>query len=177
MNTLITLGTFAGYFYSAAVTFLPQAFADLGVGTHVYFDTAVMIVSLHRAGAPARSTRLAARPQTPSANSWACSPERLASGATVVPSTFLLATWRLANWYWSGPGEKVPVDGDITEGGSTLDESMLTGESLPLDKNVGDKVFGGTLNSTGVFTMRAGRVGRDTVLAQIVRLVEEGAGF
>lgn len=175
MNTLITLGTFAGYFYSAAVAFLPQAFVDLGVGTHVYFDTAVMIVAFIVLG---RLLEARARGQTSDAirklmGLQARTARVWRDGSTVDIPVGDVAVGELV---LVRPGEKVPVDGDITEGGSTLDESMLTGESLPLDKNVGDKVFGGTLNSTGVFTMRAGRVGRDTVLAQIVRLVEEAQG-
>ena len=74
------------------------------------------------------------------------------------------------------PGEKVPVDGVVTEGRSALDESMLTGESLPVEKEPGDTVIGATLNKTGSFVFRATKVGRDTTLAQIVRLVEEAQG-
>src|SRR5205823_7889752 len=74
------------------------------------------------------------------------------------------------------PGEKVPVDGAIVEGHSALDESMLTGESLPVEKGPGDQVIGATLNKSGSFIFRATRVGRDTTLAQIVRLVEEAQG-
>ena len=74
------------------------------------------------------------------------------------------------------PGEKVPVDGRIVEGESTLDVSMLTGESLPVSKSVGDEVFGATLNKTGSFTLLATGVGKDTVLAQIIRLVQEAQG-
>ena len=175
MSTLIALGTSAAYVYSTAVTFLPQAFTDLGVGTHVYFDTAVMILALIVLG---RLLEARARGQTSDAI-------RKLMGLQVRTAR----VWRdgnavdipvgdvaIGDLVLVRPGEKVPVDGNITQGGSTLDESMLTGESLPLDKAVGDAVFGGTLNRTGSFTMRAERVGRDTVLAQIVRLVEEAQG-
>ena len=75
------------------------------------------------------------------------------------------------------PGEKVPVDGEIVEGASALDESMLTGESLPVEKSIGDQVIGATINKTGSFVFRATKVGKDTTLAQIVRLVEEAQGL
>ena len=175
MSTLIALGTSAAYLYSAAVTFLPQAFSRLGVGTHVYFDTAAMILTLIILG---RLLEARARGQTSEAirklmGLQARTARVWRGGETVdVP----VAEVAIGDLVLVRPGEKVPVDGDITEGRPTLDESMLTGESLPLDKNAGDSVFGATLNRTGSFTMRATRVGRDTVLAQIVRLVEEAQG-
>ena len=175
MSTLIALGTSAAYLYSAAVTFLPQAFSRLGVGTHVYFDTAVMILTLIIVG---RLLEARARGQTSEAirklmGLQARTARVWRGGETVdIP----VADVTIGDLVLVRPGEKVPVDGDIAEGRPTLDESMLTGESLPLDKSAGDSVFGATLNKTGSFTLRATRVGRDTVLAQIVRLVEEAQG-
>ena len=175
MSTLIALGTSAAYVYSTAVTFLPQVFSDLGVGTHVYFDTAVMILALIVLG---RLLEARARGQTSEAirklmGLQARTARVWRDGNTVDIPVGAVA---IGDLVLVRPGEKVPVDGDITQGGSALDESMLTGESLPLDKSVGDAVFGGTLNRTGSFTMRAERVGGETVLAQIVRLVEEAQG-
>ena len=175
MSTLIALGTSAAYLYSAAVAFLPQAFSRLGVGTHVYFDTAVMILALIVLG---RLLEARARGQTSEAirklmGLQARTARVWRDGETVdIPVQDVMVD----DFVLVRPGEKVPVDGVITEGHSTLDESMLTGESLPLDKAAGDPVFGATLNKTGGFTMRAMRVGRDTALAQIVRLVEEAQG-
>ena len=175
MSTLIALGTSAAYLYSAAVAFLPQAFIGLGVGTHVYFDTAVMILTLIILG---RLLEARARGQTSEAirklmGLQARTARVWRGGETVdIPVREVV----IDDLVLVRPGEKVPVDGVITEGHSTLDESMLTGESLPLDKAAGDPVFGATLNRTGGFTLRATRVGRDTVLAQIVRLVEEAQG-
>ena len=175
MSTLIALGTSAAYLYSAAVTFLPQAFSRLGIGTHVYFDTAVMILALVILG---RLLEARARGQTSEAirklmGLQARTARVWRHGETVDIPVQDVAVDDLV---LVRPGEKVPVDGVITEGHSALDESMLTGESLPLDKTPGDSVFGATLNKTGSFTMRATRVGRDTVLAQIVQLVEEAQG-
>ena len=175
MSTLIALGTSAAYAYSAAVTLFPQTFIDLGVGTHVYFDTAVMIIALIVLG---RLLEARARGQTSDAirklmGLQARTARVWRNGNAVdIP----VAEVAIGDLVLVRPGEKVPVDGAITKGGSALDESMLTGESLPLDKTVGDAVFGGTLNKTGSFTMRAERVGRDTVLAQIVQLVEDAQG-
>ena len=175
MSTLVALGTSAAYLYSAAVTFLPQAFSRLGVGTHVYFDTAVMILALIILG---RLLEARARGQTSEAirklMGLRARTARVWRGGTTVDIP--VRDVASGDLVLVRPGEKVPVDGLITEGHSTLDESMLTGESLPLDKTPGDPVFGATLNKTGSFTMRATRVGRDTVLAQIVRLVEEAQG-
>src|SRR5262249_22671895 len=83
---------------------------------------------------------------------------------------------RLGDLILVRPGEKVPVDGEIVEGRSTLDESMVTGESIPVTKAAGDTVIGATINQTGAFRFRATRVGQDTMLAQIIRLVEEAQG-
>ena len=175
MSTLIALGTSAAYLYSAAVAFLPGAFSRLGVGTHVYFDTAVMILALIVLG---RLLEARARGQTSEAirklmGLQARTARVWRDGETVdIP----VQDVAIGDLVLVRPGEKVPVDGAIAEGHSTLDESMLTGESLPVDRAAGDSVFGATLNKTGSFTMRATRVGRDTVLAQIVRLVEEAQG-
>lgn len=175
MSTLIALGTSAAYAYSAAVAFLPQAFTALGVGTQVYFDTAVMILALIVLG---RLLEARARGQTSEAirklMGLQARTARVWRGGNTVDIP--VGDVAVGDLVLVRPGEKVPVDGDITEGRSALDESMLTGESLPLDKTVGDAVFGGTLNRTGSFTLRAERVGRETVLAQIVRLVEEAQG-
>ena len=175
MSTLIALGTTAAYAYSAAVAFLPQAFIDLGVGTHVYFDTAVMILALIVLG---RLLEARARGQTSEAIRKLMGLQARTARVWRGANTVDIPAGEVAHGdlVLVRPGENVPVDGDVTDGGSTLDESMLTGESLPVDKTVGDAVFGGTLNRTGSFTLRAERVGRDTVLAQIVRLVEEAQG-
>ena len=175
MSTLIALGTSAAYAYSAVVAFLPQAFTALGVGTHVYFDTAVMILALIVLG---RLLEARARGQTSEAirrlMGLQARTARVWRGGNTVDIP--VGDVAVGDLVLVRPGEKVPVDGDITEGRSALDESMLTGESLPLDKTVADAVFGGTLNRTGSFTLRAERVGSETVLAQIVRLVEEAQG-
>jgi Cu+-exporting ATPase len=178
MNTLIAVGTSAAYFYSAAVTLFPDAFeAAVGVGfsLDVYFETAAMIIALILVG---RYLEARAKGKTSEALKkliglqaktasviregveWDIPVEDVVTGDLVVVR----------------PGEKVPVDGIVIEGRSSVDESMLTGEPIPVEKGPSDEVIGATINKTGSFQFRATKVGRDTALAQIVRLVEEAQG-
>ncbi|HYN69379.1 MAG TPA: heavy metal translocating P-type ATPase, partial [Candidatus Eisenbacteria bacterium] len=174
MNTLIALGTSAAYLYSLAATLAPGAFVDSGE-PDVYFDTAAVIIALILLG---RLLEARAKAGTTTAikkliGLRARTARVIRDGAEielpveeVMPGDEVIVR----------PGEKVAVDGQIVEGNSTLDESMLTGESVPVDKGPGDGVIGATINRAGSFTFRATRVGRDTALAQIVRLVEEAQG-
>jgi P-type Cu+ transporter len=168
MDTLIALGSSAAFFYSAGLL----AFNLAG---HVYFETAAVIIALILVGkyleARAKSQTSAAiraliglQPKT----------ARVLRGGVEVEA--LLAEVRVGDIVIVRPGEKVPVDGVITSGQSSLDESMLTGESMPVQKQVGDAVIGATLNRTGSFQFRAMRVGKDTALSQIVKLVQEAQG-
>src|SRR4051812_3288743 len=168
MDTLIALGSSAAFFYSAGLL----AFNLPG---HVYFETAAVIIVLILVGkyleARAKSQTGAAiraliglQPKT----------ARVLRGGVEVEAS--LSDVRVGDIVVVRPGEKVPVDGMITSGQSSLDESMLTGESMPVQKRVGDAVIGATLNRTGSFQFRATRVGKDTALAQIVKLVQEAQG-
>lgn len=176
MNTLIALGTSAAYLYSVVMTFLPGLFATHhGMEAHVYYETAVVIITLIMLGrlleARARSQTSIAiralmglRPRT----ARVIRNHRMQEIPVESVKTGELLVVR--------PGEQVPVDGRIVEGHSSIDASMLTGESLPVDKAAGDEVFGATLNTTGSFTLLATGVGSQTVLAQIIRLVQEAQG-
>ncbi|GIX47182.1 MAG: haloacid dehalogenase [Candidatus Tectimicrobiota bacterium] len=175
MNTLIAIGTSAAYAYSLAVTLAPGLFARLGLGTHVYYDTAAIIITLIILG---RLLEARARGQTSAAirklmGLRAKTARVLRDGQEV---DLPVEAVQIGDLVRVRPGEKIPVDGVIVEGHSAIDESMLTGESLPVDKGPGDEVFGATLNKTGSFTLRATRVGKETVLAQIIKLVEEAQG-
>lgn len=175
MNTLIAIGTSAAFFYSLAATLMPELFMQLGFGTHVYFDTAVMIITLIILG---RLLEARARGETSEAIR-----KLMGMGAKTArvvrhgrEQDIPIQEVVIDDLVRVRPGEKVPVDGTIIEGQSTLDESMLTGESIPVDKGPDDDIFGATLNKTGSFTFRATRIGKDTVLAQIIKMVEEAQG-
>jgi Cu+-exporting ATPase len=168
MDTLIALGSSAAYFYSLAILLS-------GAPGHVYFETAAMIITLILVGkyleAQAKSQTSAAikaliglQPKT----------ARVLRGGQEVDVP--LNEVRAGEMVIVRPGEKIPVDGVIIAGESTVDESMLTGESLPVEKRAGDPVFGATINRSGSFQMRATRIGKDSALAQIVRLVQEAQG-
>src|SRR5680860_31776 len=178
MNSLIAVGTSAAYLYSAAVTFFPGFFAEtLGAGfeADVYYETAAIIVGLILVG---RFLEARAKGQTSEAIKKLMGLR--AKTARVVlhgeEQDSPVSDMVVGDTVIVRPGEKVPVDGEIIDGRSSLDESMLTGESIPVEKGPGDEVVGATLNKTGSFQFRATKVGKDTALAQIIRLVEEAQG-
>jgi P-type Cu+ transporter len=175
MNTLVTIGTMAAYLYSVGVTLAPRFFSVQGIHVAVYFDTAAVLITLIVLGrwleAKARGRTseaikrlLGLQPKTARVRRDAAELD-LPVGDVVVGDLIVVR-----------PGEKIPVDGVVREGHSSVDESMLTGESLPVDKAPGALVVGASLNKTGTFVFEATRVGKETVLAQIVRLVESAQG-
>jgi len=175
MNTLVAVGTSVAYGYSAFVTLWPSLAARWGFPYHLYYETAVIIIALILTG---RWLEARAKKQTGAAikalmGLQARTARVIRDG---VEQDLPVEAVQVGDLVRVRPGEKVPVDGAVVEGRSTLDESMLTGESLPVEKGPGDEVIGATLNKTGSFVFRATRVGRDTALAQIVRLVEEAQG-
>ena len=177
MFTLIGLGTGAAYLDSVIATVFPQifpaSFRDMHGAVPVYFEAAAVITTLVLLG---QVLELRARQRTSGAirallNLAPQQAHRLAADGD--EQDIPLAAAQHGDHLRVRPGERVPVDGTIVEGASTVDESMVTGESMPVDKSVGDKVIGGTLNASGSFVMRAERVGSETMLAQIVKLVSE----
>ncbi len=175
MNTLVALGTGVAYGYSAFVTLWPGLAEKWGLPLHVYFETALVIVALVLMG---RWLELRAKKRT------AASIKALVG---LVPSTARvlregievdvpLEQVVVGDHVRVRAGEKVPVDGTVLEGSSTVDESMLTGESVPVTKATGDHVIGATLNGTGTLLVQVTAVGEDATLAQIVRLVEQAQG-
>jgi Cu+-exporting ATPase len=174
MWTLISLGTGAAFVYSVVATVAPQVFPDsfISMGrVAVYFEAAAVIISLTLLG---QILELKARSQTSAAiKSLLGLAPRTARRVVADGSEedIPLANVHVGDKLRVRPGEKVPVDGVVVEGSSALDESMLTGEPLPVTKRVGDKVIGATLNTSGALVMRSEHVGSATVLAQIVQMV------
>ena len=175
MNTLIAVGTGAAFLFSLAMTVAAGWFAARGVPPQVYYEAVVWIITLILLGnlleARAKSRTSGAirrliglQPRT----------ARVVRGAGEVEIP--IEEVQVNDSILVRPGERVPVDGEVLEGSSAVDESMLTGEPVPVVKQPGDRVVGATLNTTGAFRFRAGRIGRDTVLAQIIRLVQEAQG-
>jgi Cu+-exporting ATPase len=175
MNTLIAVGTGAAFLYSLLATLAPGFFLARGVAPDVYYEAVVIIIALILTG-NALEARAKSRTSTALRSLVALQPrtarvlhdgseadvpiEEVQSGDTVAVR----------------PGERVPVDGEVLSGASAVDESMLTGESMPVEKKPGDRVIGGTINRTGAFRYRATTLGADSVLARIVQLMRDAQG-
>jgi P-type Cu+ transporter len=176
MWTLISLGTGAAFVYSVVALLFPQVFPEsfISMGrVAVYFEAAVVIISLTLLG---QLLELKARSQTSAAikSLLGLSPKTARRiGADGKEEDIPLSNVHVGDMLRVRPGEKVPVDGVVTEGSSSLDESMLTGEPLPVSKRVGDKLIGATLNTSGALVMRSELVGSATMLSQIVQMVAQ----
>ncbi|HPJ95772.1 MAG TPA: heavy metal translocating P-type ATPase [Syntrophales bacterium] len=175
MNTLVAVGALSAYGYSAAATIFPRLFTQADLIPYVYYDGAAMIVTLILLGrlleakAKGRTSQairklMDLRPKF--ARVIIDGEEKDVSVEKLVSGDLILIR----------PGEQIPTDGVVTSGESSVDESMLTGESVPVEKNVGSKVFAATLNKTGSFQFRTTGIGADTVFGQIVHLVQEAQG-
>jgi Cu+-exporting ATPase len=169
MDVLVAMGSSVAYLYSLAVLMLPEA------GDHVYFETSAVIITLIKMGKMLESVN---KGKTGAAirKLMDLSPKTAIVVRDGKETEIPLARVRTGDHVVVRPGQNVPVDGEIVDGQSAVDESMLTGEPLPVDKGPGDTVTGGTLNRFGQFTFVATRVGKETALAQIVRLVQEAQG-
>jgi Cu+-exporting ATPase len=175
MDTLVALGTTVAYVYSAFVTFFPNVVMELGLEAMPYFDVAAIVIGLILLG---RYFEARAKGQTSEAikkliGMQAKTARVVREGKEVdIPIEQVV----IGDVVRVRPGEKIPVDGIILEGDSSVDESMITGESIPVEKLKGDTVVGATMNKTGTFTYKASKVGQDTMLAQIIKLVQEAQG-
>ena len=175
MDTLIALGTSAAYFYSLFATIFPNFFLSQGLMPEVYYETAAVVITLILLGQWFENR---AKGQTSDAirkmmGLQAKDARVIRDGREIdVP----ISEVQIDDTILVRPGEKIPVDGEIISGNSTIDEAMVTGESIPVKKQAGDEVIGATINKTGSFKFKATRVGTDTVLAQIVQLVQDAQG-
>jgi P-type Cu+ transporter len=173
MNSLVSVGTAAAYGYSVVATFIPQV---LPQGTaNIYFEAAAVIVTLILLG---RTLEARAKGRTSQAIKrlvgLQAKTARVERNGEILEIPLDQVT--TGDVVFVRPGEKIPVDGQVVEGASYVDESMITGEPVPVSKSVGAEVVGGTINKTGAFSFRVTKVGANTVLAQIIRLVEEAQG-
>lgn len=173
MDTLIAMGTTTAWLFSSVVTFFPGAFDDLKVD--VFYEAAVFIIFFILLG---RVLEARAKGQANDAIKKLL--ELQAKEATVIRGgkevKVAVSEVMKGDIILVRPGEKIPVDGEITEGESTIDESMVTGESLPVTKSIGANVIGSTINKTSTFQFKAEKVGSDTMLSQIIKMVEEAQG-
>ena len=175
MNTLVVVGTSAAYGYSVVLTFFPAVFGPHGAHGGAYYDTATMIITLilfgkylearakSRAGEAIKKL-MGLQPRT----------ARVVRGGKELDIP--IEDVESGDLVTVRPGEKIPVDGVVRNGYSSIDEAMLTGESLPVEKKTGDAIIGATINRTGTFTFEATKVGKDTMLSQIIRMVQEAQG-
>jgi Cu+-exporting ATPase len=169
MDVLIAMGSSAAYFYSVAVLLFPR------LGHVVYFETSALIITLIRVG---KYLEAVAKGRTSAAIKalMGLRPKTARVVRDGVEQDLPVEDVRVGDTLLVRPGEKIPVDGIVLDGRSAVDESMLTGESLPVDKRPGDEVIGATLNKAGLLRIQATKVGADSALAQIIRLVEEAQG-
>ncbi len=176
MDTLVAVGTGAAFLFSLAATLAPGFLRQHGILPAVYYDTTATIIALILLG---KVLEARAKQQTTAALKALLNLQAKTARLVQPDGRELdvpVADLRPGDLVAVRPGEKVATDGELVEGFSTLDESMLTGESLPVEKSVGAAVFGATINKTGAFRFRVTKVGRDTVLAQIVQLVSDAQG-
>jgi P-type Cu2+ transporter len=175
MDTLVALGTGAAFLYSAFNTFFPGFLRSHGFEPHVYFEASVVIISFILMG---RYFEENAKQRTTGAikKLMGLSVKTARVIRNGVEKEMLISKIRVGDILVIRPGEKIPTDGRVTEGNSFIDESMLTGESIPVEKKTGDTVIGATINQTGSLKITAEKIGSETMLAHIIRLVQEAQG-
>ncbi|MDD3149523.1 MAG: heavy metal translocating P-type ATPase [Candidatus Gastranaerophilales bacterium] len=171
MNTLIAVGTGSAFLYSTAATIFPKMFISIGIEPHVYYEVATIIIVLILMG---RMLEAKAKGKASSAikELLTLSPKAARIIIDNEEKEVSIDNLKIGDVILVKPGEKIAVDGEIIEGSSSIDESMITGESIPVEKNIGDNVISATINKTGSFKFKATQVGKDTTINQIIKLVE-----
>ncbi len=175
MNSLVSIGTNAAFIYSLFVILFPNFFTGTSLEAEVYFDTAAVIITLIILG---RYLEAKAKSRTSEAIKKLIGLQ--AKTATVIRNNkeikIPIEEVKINDILLIKPGEKIPADGIVIFGYSSVDESMITGESIPVEKNIKDIVIGGTINKNGILKIKATKIGKDTMLSQIIKLVEEAQG-
>jgi Cu2+-exporting ATPase len=175
MDTLVALGTGAAFIFSLFNTLFPEYLQSKGITPHVYYEAAAVIISLILLG-----RYFEARAKSRTSDSIKKLMGMQVKTARVIRDEkeieIPIDQVKAGDFIQIRPGEKIPVDGQITEGYSTVDESMITGEPIPVEKSEGEQVIGATLNKTGSFRMKAEKVGSDTILSQIIDMVRQAQG-
>ncbi|MCK9418403.1 MAG: heavy metal translocating P-type ATPase [Nitrospirae bacterium] len=175
MNTLVVVGTSAAYGYSVVLTFFPALLGHHAAHGGAYYDTAAMIITLILFGKYLEA-RAKSRAGEAIKKLMGLQPRIARVVRDGKELDIPIEDVEAGDLVMVRPGEKIPVDGVIRNGYSSIDEAMLTGESLPVEKKTGDMVIGATINKTGAFTFEATKVGKDTMLSQIIRMVQEAQG-
>ncbi len=175
MNTLIAVGTGAAFLYSVIATLAPGFFLARGVAPDVYYEAVVIIIALILTG-NAFEARAKSRTSAALRGLVALQPRTARVLRDETERDVPVEEVRAGDVVTVRPGERIPVDGEVLSGASAVDESMLTGESMPVEKGPGDRVIGGTINRTGAFRYRATTLGSDSVLARIVQLMRDAQG-
>lgn len=175
MNSLVAIGTGAAYGYSTIATLFPDWVAVGNIHPHVYFETAAVIIVLITMG---KLLEVRAKNKTNGAikKLIELKPKEATILVDGIEKKIELGSLELGNLVVIKPGERIPADGIIDSGASVVDESMITGESIPVEKNVGSKIIGGTINKNGTFNYKITALGDNSVLGQIIKIVEEAQG-
>ena len=175
MDTLVALSTGVAFFFSAFSTFYPAFFLDRGLEPHVYFEAAAVIITFILAGRTLEE-RATAKSSSALKSLMGLQPKTLRVVRGDSEAEIPIANVEPGEIVIVRPGERIPVDGTVEDGSSYVDESMITGEPVPVEKTTGSEVFAGTINRRGSFRMRASNVGSQTLLAQIIRKIKEAQG-
>lgn len=175
MNSLVAVGTGASYIFSVIVALFPELILKSIEIPHTYFDTTVVIITLILMGRWLEA-RSKAKTGTAIKKLISLKPKTATIKVSFGEKTINIDDLKLNDVVIVKPGEKIPADGEIVYGNSTIDESMITGESFPVEKNINDKVVGGTINNIGYFEFRVSSIGKDSILGKIITLVEEAQG-
>nr|MCU0333022.1 heavy metal translocating P-type ATPase [Ignavibacteriaceae bacterium] len=175
MNSLVAIGTGSAFIYSTILILFPELFSDGSIGTHVYFETTAVIITLILMGRWLES-RAKSKTGTAIKKLVGLKPQTVIVKRDNVELEISIDELSIGNIVIVKPGGKIPADGIVISGYSTIDESMITGESMPIEKQVGSKVIGGTINKTGSFEFEVTALGDNSILGQIIKLVEEAQG-